>query len=456
MSEKRRSARSEHGARRTKPRGRRPSERGPTHRYRWSYETTIALLRCSVLWLSCCFGSLAVLLACFRGDATGFRGDPEFGYGARNAVRRFSETHPTNEATPAHRSPREEPERSFSSAGDNDRAPPADGNSGVFGRVMSEFACRVLSRHVASSNVLVVAPGAVAVAREASEPANTTEPHGFDATRRRGHGRGRSVGGGFLRYGVSEGHAVHAIDNFRGEQESRGRRPGPTLDAWWNSFDRDEIPNRAPNGWWSSDPTQTPAWILLAVFDSPFGSEDDVWREAESFLESCTVTYVVAAVHSARRADGSHRYGGTAAVGSLLRKKYKVQALSSSHYHAEETNAKRSFERYGPNALFRSVEELKGFLRWGADAAHRYGDGAGDGFFTSYVFATQGLDLAIPTPQLYLRDGSGNIDVFDKDDMSRLPPLRACPKKANDDELNFVFEEVSGHPGRLLSVVSTP
>ena len=156
------------------------------------------------------------------------------------------------------------------------------------------------------------------------------------------------------------------------------------------------------------------------------------------------------------RADGSHRYGGTAAVGSLLRKKYKVQALSSSHYHAEETNAKRSFERYGPNALFRSVEELKGFLRWGADAAHRYGDGAGDGFFTSYVFATQGLDLAIPTPQLYLRDGSGNIDVFDKDDMSRLPPLRACPKKANDDELNFVFEEVSGHPGRLLSVVSTP
>lgn len=305
-----------------------------------------------------------------------------------------------------------------------------------FGHVMSEFACRVLSRHITSSNILVVAPGAVFAAEEASR---------IEASRKKNiqHSlyHNRSVGGAFLRYGVSEGHAIHVLETGKS---------GPSLDVWWKSFDEDRRINDASKGWWSSEPSEKPNWIILAVFDTDLGSEDRVWKEAEAFLDGCTITYFVVAIHSKKRIDGSYEFGGMEAMDLLLHKKYKIQVLSSSHYHADRSAESDIFERYGPNALFQSTEEIKDYLRWGADAAQRYGESR-DVLFTSYIFATQGLDLAISTPQHYLRNADTTIDVFDAVSMQNLPALKSCPQSTNGETIDFVFNEVSSI---LISIVS--
>eukprot|EP00532_Pseudo-nitzschia_australis_P006201 CAMPEP_0168166608 /NCGR_PEP_ID=MMETSP0139_2-20121125/2116_1 /TAXON_ID=44445 /ORGANISM="Pseudo-nitzschia australis, Strain 10249 10 AB" /LENGTH=781 /DNA_ID=CAMNT_0008083813 /DNA_START=228 /DNA_END=2574 /DNA_ORIENTATION=- len=310
---------------------------------------------------------------------------------------------------------------------------------------MSDFACRVLSRHVTSSNVLVIAPGAVSFAMKAFEERNVTQQFYSDDS---SITRQDSVGTGFLRYGVAEGHTIHAINDHHPEQRFGKENYVPTLDDWWTSFDGDKSSNNdlvknatGSKLWWSTNPDEKPTWILLAVFDSEFGSAHSVWEKAESFLESCTVTYIVIAIHSVKLKDGSYRFGGIDAVESLLRRRYKLQTLSCSHYHAEHNNAREILDRYGPNALFQSVKQLKGFLRWGADVSHSYGESTDD-YFTSYIFATQGLDLAIPTPQTYLQYGGRGIDAFDEHDMKRLPPLKSCPD-AKSKNMNFDFDETS-------------
>lgn len=310
-------------------------------------------------------------------------------------------------------------------------------SSSYFGFVMSEFACRVLSRHITSSNILVAAPGAVIAAKEAVDLKMATQINTSNDIPRK-----RSVGSAFLQYAVSEGHAIHAI-NCQIIKESKKGKAGPTLDAWWKSFDSGKKSYGSSGWWWSTEPIEKPNWILLAVFDSSYGSENDVWEEVEIFLEDCTVTYFVIAVHSVKRDDGTYKLGGMDAIHSLLQRKYKLQTMSSSHYYAEKNNEKETFDRYGPNALFQSSEALKGFLMWGADAAQRYSK-TKDALFTSYIFATQGLDLAIPAPQVYLRDGSTAIDVFNKQSMDNLPPLKMC-HRANSEKLDFVFNNVSGY-----------
>ena len=167
-----------------------------------------------------------------------------------------------------------------------------------------------------------------------------------------------------------------------------------------------------------------------------------MWEESESFLQECTVTYFVVAIHSIKRDDGSYKFGGMDAIHSLLKRKYKLQTMSSSHYYAGKNEEREIFENYGPNALFQSAEKLEDFLRWGADAAQKYGN-TQNSVFTSYIFATQGLDLAIPAPQVYLRDESSAIDVFDKESMDNLPPLKMC-HDVNSEKLDFAFNKVSG------------
>lgn len=326
----------------------------------------------------------------------------------------------------------------------NHRSSTKRDSGGMFGATMSEFACRVLSRHVTSSNVLVIAPGAVSFAMHTFEEMNSRQIYSDDS----GITQPDSIGTAFLRYGVAEGHTIHAINDRHPNKRFQVENSVPTLDDWWTSFDGDKSSNNdiIKNGtgsklWWSSNPNEKPTWILLAVFDSEFGSEHSVWEKADSFLESCTVTYIVIAIHSVKLKDGSYRFGGLGAIESLLRRRYKLQTLSCSHYHAERNNEGDILGRYGPNALFQSAEQLKGFLRWGADASHSYGESTED-YFTSYIFATQGLDLAIPTPQTYLQYGGRGIDVFDEHDMKRLPPLKLCPE-AKSKDTNFDFDEVS-------------
>ena len=320
----------------------------------------------------------------------------------------------------------------MSSIHDYDHTSFTNGNSTFFGSVMSEFACRVLSRHVTSSNVLVIAPGAVSTAKAAVMKSKKLYSSNDQS-------QNYSVGGSFLEYGAFEGHAIYAINSFRSKKESESGKSGPTLDSWWSSFDNDKKSDNALKWWWSTKSIEKPNWIILAVFYLDFGSEDSMWEEAESFLKGCTVTYIVFGIHSIKLKEGSYKFGGMNAIESLLQRKYKLQTLSVSHYHADKNNAREIFERYGPNALFQSTEELKDFLRWGADAAHEYGT-HNDGLFTSFIFATQGLDLAIPTPQIYLQDGGKAIDVSNKHEMNSLPPLKSCPE-AKSEKLDFVFNE---------------
>jgi hypothetical protein len=399
-----------------------------------NYKKTITWLQLLFVILLCCFGFIALSL-CVNHNTGRF---DQYSADADNLLTKLMEfSNEMDETKLMHRSmEKTKSSAARSSIYDYDHTSFINGKSSFFGSVMSEFACRVLSRHVTSSNILVIAPGAVSAAKAAYEAmvskkmyTSNDQPQNY------------SVGGSFLQYGVFEGHAIHAINSFRSKKESESGKSGPTLDAWWSSFDSDTNSNNAIKWWWSTKPIEKPSWIILAVFDLDFGSEDSVWEEAESFLKGCTVTYIVIAIHSIKLKDGSYKFGGINAIESLLHRKYKLQTLSSSHYHTDKNNARDIFERYGPNALFQSTEELKGFLRWGADAAHEY-DTPKDGLFTSYIFATQGLDLAIPTPQIYLRDGGTAIDVFNKYEMNNLPPLKSCPE-ANSERLDFFFNEVS-------------
>lgn len=374
-----------------------------------NHKKTIGCLQSLFILLSCAFGCIGLWTSLYLPDT--FGGYDHHSSGVENML----STYTTNSIYGL------KDETKLSVLGNN--------SSTSFGFVMSEFACRVLSRHITSSNILVVAPGAILTAKEDSKK-NENSRHQ------------NSVGEAFLQYSISEGHAIHAI-----ESESKGgtRKSGPTLDSWWKSFDEDKRINDTSRGWWSSKPLEKPNWILLAVFDLAFGSEDSVWKEAKTFLEDCTVTYFVVAIHSMKRIDGSYEIGGMKAMESLLRKKYKVQVLSSSHYHADVSNEREIFERYGPNALFQSAEEITNYLRWGADAAQQHEESK-DTVFTSYIFATQGLDLAIPTPQHYLRQPGTTIDVFDEVSMRHLPALKSCPK-AHRENINFVFSEVSSMLG---------
>lgn len=411
-----------------------------------NYRKTIICARSLFISFSCFFGLYCVLLLFLH---TGIQYD-EYSAGVNSPLRaleRFS-----NEGEGAKSLFRLKKNGESQGAGlsihSNDFHSIINGNStSYFGFVMSEFACRVLSRHITSSNILVVAPDAVVDARDTIELLTTRELN----TRNDLH-RVQSVGSSFLRYGASEGHTIHAINSDL-KDKSKKRKAGPTLDAWWKSFDTGKMSYDVSKQWWSPELVEKPSWILLAVFDSNFGLENSVWQESEAFLQECTVTYFVIAVHSIKRDDGSYKFGGMDAIRSLLKRKYKVQTLSSSHYYAEKNEEREIFEKYGPNALFQSAEEFESFLRWGADAAQGYGN-TDNSVFSSYIFATQGLDLAIPAPQVYLRDESLAIDVFNKRSMEKLPPLKMC-HDANGEKLEFVFNKVSGFLLLCFFVISS-
>ena len=405
-----------------------------------SYKKRIICLQFSVLALSCCFGIIGLSL-CFLHNTNRYgQHSADVNNPLRSLMNFSNDIHEAKSIYQSNQKTGSSLERSY--IHDYDRTSLTTGNSSFFGSVMHAFACRVLSRHITSSNILVITPGAVLLAKEAFKLIETEEMYTSNDLQKT-----HSVGGAFLQYGVLEGHTIHAISSLHSEKESQKGKSQPTLDTWLNSFDVDKVSNDSSKWWCSTKPHDKPAcdkptWILLAVFDLPFGSENSVWEEAEYFLEACTVTYIVIAIHSTKRQDGSYKFGGMDAIESLLDRKYKLQVLSSSHYHANKSNAREIFERYGPNALFQSAEKFEGFLRWGADAAQRYGKPKDD-LFTSYIFATQGLDLAIPTPQVYLRDGAKEIDVFNKHAMDNLPPLKSC-LEANSEGLDFYFNEVSG------------
>jgi hypothetical protein len=145
-------------------------------------------------------------------------------------------------------------------------------------------------------------------------------------------------------------------------------------------------------------------------------------------------------------------YGGLDAVEHLLERRYKIQTLSVSHYNAHHHNSERYkldsrqiLEKYGPNSLFQSVEDVKEMLRWGADSADTFSENNfGQKVFTAYLFATQGLDLAIPSATTYVEDVLHPIDPLKGFDMDSTESLKGCPKPEENNEMfDLYFEKVS-------------
>jgi hypothetical protein len=312
-----------------------------------------------------------------------------------------------------------------------------------------------------------------------------------------------SIGGTFLLHAAAEGHVLHAINyGERADQHDDDNNDknnnyyfwnNHTWDDWWQSFE--EIMKAEPSSnqqerqqrrrqqqqqqqqrWWSSSSTlsasvtqqQRPNWILAAVVDLPLGQEDAIWAGARQFLQESTTTYFVVALHSRQRQRQQHQhnsgdsdtveYGGLAACQALLSRRYKLQVLLVSHYHVEHPGEEGwTEEHFGPNALLSSTDKVKEFLTWGAAAASQYqdtghrpehGDGgdkdAGGPIFTAYIFATQGLDLAIPSNRVFLQDTSRVMGEESTTQINRYKPLqfKPCPQASLTPALKLEFSEV--------------
>ena len=310
-----------------------------------------------------------------------------------------------------------------------------------FGFVMRDFSRRVLSRHISNSNVLVISSDATAAAKDASrgkkqqeEGTNPYDTVDFESP--------YSVGGTFLLHAAAENHTLHAIDAGV-DKEGRRIEWSRTLDDWWASFGSTNIDlSTTKNNWWSSSRVSQPKWIIATVFDLPFGHEDYIWNGAEAFLRESTATYLVVSMHSRKVGYNEYEYGGLAAANALLGHRYKLQTLMVSHYHVNSGEESYIAKKYGVNALIKSLDEMKDFLRWGADSAIKHGT---VDVFTAYIFATQSLDLAIPSNSVFLNGTSRVISDESTTQINLYKPVefKQCPQATVKQKLNIQFGKVS-------------
>jgi hypothetical protein len=305
-----------------------------------------------------------------------------------------------------------------------------------FGFVMRDFARRVLSRHIVNSNILVVGSDATTAAKYAHSRNYTDNP--YDTTDYQSH---YSIAGTFALHATAEGHSLYAIDY--------GAKETATIDDWWLSFQNPLSASEHNNQWWSSTHSRSrPGWILAAVFDLRFGFQDRLWDQSTKFLSESTVTYAILAMYSQLLPDDSLVMDGLVAAEALLGRRYKLQVLLVSHYDAGTDNKDATFESYGPNGLLGSIENIKEFLQWGAEAAVRHSRRLPDERgvpFTAYIFATQGLDLAIPSSRVYLSEESRLHPDESKTQVNLYKPLlfKPCRQAQLYPQINVTFDTVS-------------
>ena len=311
----------------------------------------------------------------------------------------------------------------------------ATNNFTYFGYVMRDFAHRVLSRRVVSagSNVLVLySPhddDNDIDENDYSSVGSTMEPsdHQMSLEELRNY---HSVGQSFVRHSLQEGHDVH-VPRILHSTSSKLH----TIDDWWSTFDHhdDASNNNGRSHSTTPPPTTTtvvrnrPEWILLGVFDD-LNNVDVAFNQSNRFLHECTMTYAILKVSSVITNGGDYiayseskatfvDYGITA-VDKLIEHGYKVQILSASHGKSAIFDARK----YEPNRLFKTTNGVKEYLHRGAWVANILRKEAEKGAntnvsnssssssssgsnvpFVSYLFATQGLDLAIPSRMTYMK-----------------------------------------------------
>lgn len=248
-------------------------------------------------------------------------------------------------------------------------------NATLFGYVLRDFASRVLSRHIFSkagsgADVLVVSKDTFEMAVDGTTSASF-----------------HSVGPGFVRHARKQGHTVHSFSRLE--------------DASWD----------IDNG----DSGKMPGWILLAVFDPPHGMEDNALTSdvATSLLSKCTVTYIVFRISASQ--NGSY---GTKAADELIQRGYKVQVLSTSH----------SVRGHPANTLLDTNTSVAKLLRigWALSVEGKGNEDVNGNMFHAYLFATQGLDLAIPSQREYLDVKGGGHISFNATTNEALVPMKRC------------------------------
>jgi hypothetical protein len=256
-------------------------------------------------------------------------------------------------------------------------------NSTYYGYVMRDLAARVLSRTISQSTVLVVAAGA--------ETALSLVQSQKDGWHEEGLRKqfNYAVGQSFVLSAAKQGHQVYALN---GE--------APSVNSWWNSF--------------SSRAHDRPNWVLLTVFDPDVGQEDAVIEASSSFIQDATATYIVF-----RGSAQGIIHRGLKAAEQFLALGYKLQVLSSSH------TTKQGETIFGPNTILTNRSIITSFFRYGSDLAME-ADGE-KGVFRAYLFATQGLDLAIPSRREYVNLTKGQHVVTKGQHVDQGIPYKDCP-----------------------------
>ena len=301
------------------------------------------------------------------------------------------------------------------------------------GRVIRELSHRVLSRSIAQSNVVIVSPNFGHSAHIISENHATSSEQIEAQAKERIYP---------AKVAIDQGHTTHLLPT------------STNFSAGWQ-YDSNGDVNSTSIG-----------WILLAYFitSSPPSDQtttaspdstitiDDILapHRARAWLKQTTITYMVFPVSAKATIKVSSIFEnakydyksdliankvieivGLTAAETLLELNYKLQLLASSHYfdRDDDRGGDEKAYYYGPNALFKSANDLHRFLyerlthvlQIEADkilSQHNYrneqimtmeDDDLLEVHFHSLLFATQGLDLAIPSRFSYVDVGKHDI-----------------------------------------------
>lgn len=305
------------------------------------------------------------------------------------------------------------------------------GNSSIFGYVMRDLSNRLLppsspqqkrrrryQRQSSPSNILVVCPEADKIIAEIKEKNVTTIASKNELIKSYRY----RIGEAFLVESIYYGHDVIGVDSNTG------------------MFDE--------NDFRVSD-------ITLAIFDPRERQEDGVISTAlEEYIRSGIMQFATLRISSSLSSTSSleerttknddAQMRGLKASEIFFDAGYKLQVLSSSHAPTDGRNP------YGPNTLLKDVGDVERFLSFGASLAHNAEHIRSSNYrsdqsttsagtpvnFHSILFATRGLDLAIPTRMAYLDlTGYGNDPVLniEKDGI----PYLNCPRSSGVATLRF-------------------
>lgn len=268
---------------------------------------------------------------------------------------------------------------------------------------MRDLAARLLTRHGSMVEDDEDEPTSVLVVSKDLGPSSSLSE--LDELR-----TNASIGPSFVRYATDEGHRVHSIVG------------NPSADVMFTELTK----------WWDtqmSSASGPPRSILLAVFDPPVGSENALATDiASSILSNVPIKFIVFRVsativrNATARGDVTVTNGLESAI-TLSEMDYKVSLLSSSH----------SLKLYSPNALVgRDRDGASAFFQHGAETA-----AVGDGTFSAYLFATKGLDLAIPSARTYFATLGAGKPKVDKDTGDCYIFVKSCKAAAR---LQFTSE----------------